>query len=262
MLKGSRSAAASRAAKTIDYMELMMMLLAELKNKNPKKNESGMTVVEAAIYLPIVVLAFLAFIVVSFYVTQRVVLDSAVSRVCVEAAAFLTDEPKIDTASPFTGVTENVYGNPYNTKSKVDYRSLKNESGFKKKIEEKVKKYAGFSLIEGRTGVSGVKVTSEFKNHVFFGELIINAEQEFKFPINFSLLGIPEGFKFKSTAKSMIVNADAFINDIEFVFDALRWMGIDAKNTIRGFSGSGIVGDAIKDTITNMAKNMLKSAIS
>jgi hypothetical protein len=72
---------------------------------------------------------------------------------------------------------------------------------------------------------------------------------------------VPQGYKFKSTAKSMVVNADAFINDIDFVFDALRWADIDAKSAIHDLSISGVAGDVIKKTITDMVKNMLKNAI-
>ena len=199
------------------------------------KNESGITVVEAAFYLPILMLAYFVFIAISFYITQKVVLDSSVSRVCVDAAAYLTDEPKIDKPSPFSGNTEEVYGNPYRHMYGVNYRSL-GEGGFKAKIVEKVKKHAGFSLIEGRSGVGGVAVTSEYKDYIIFGELTVNAEQKLKFPLDLRFFGVTDIWQFNSTAKSMVFNADAIINDIDLILDALRWAGFDIKSLGKDFA--------------------------
>jgi len=231
-----------------------------LINKNLRKNESGMTVVEASIYLPLLILAYIGFIVVAFYVTQRVVLDSAVSRVCVEAAAFLSDEPKIGQKHPFTGVVEEVYANPYARRSGISYRSLENEENFKKKIEEKVLKYSAFSLIEGRLGVGKVVVSTSYQSHVIFGELTINAEQSFLFPINFKLIGLAPGYTFKSTAKSMVINMDAFVNDIDLIFDAFRWAGFDLKGSIQSFGGAaGAIGDVIANKIKEIVNGLLDS---
>ena len=209
-----------------------------LNKKSFMQSESGLTVVEAAIYLPLLMLAFLAFIVVSFYVTQRVVLDSAVSKVCIEASAYLSDEPKTGAINEFTeNANEKLTANPYT-------RMIGNiftygfdpvfKSTFDKKIEEKVNKYASFSFIMGRAGVKSIKVTSNYNDHFFFGELIINAEQEFTLPLNLTLFGVENVWKFNATAKSMVFKPASLINDVDFVFDAIRWVGFDIR-TIRDY---------------------------
>jgi len=224
-----------------------------LKGKSLIKGESGITVVEATIYMPILMLAYFAIIIISFYITQRVVLDSAVTKVCLEAAAYLSDEPKVDAASEFSEKKEALHVNPY-------VRMLSNaftyhydplfKATFANKVEDKVNRYASLSFIAGRSGVKAIKVTSKYEDHVFFGELIIDAQQEFKLPIDLRLFGVEGAWKFNSTAKSMVFKPASLINDVDFIFDALRWVGFDIKS-IKGYVEDlpnkiiGLIGDSI-----------------
>jgi hypothetical protein len=204
------------------------MFLCNKNERNAKngKNESGIVIVEAAIYMPLLMLAFFAFIMVSLYVTQRVVLDSAVSKVCVEASAFLSDEPKHTVANSFSGRHEKIYANPYRSFFTSDYRSYGNRTNFNNAIQEKVRQEAALSFIAGRRGVGQINVKTEYKDHFFFGELIIYAEQTIIFPINVARFGLPAGLTFRTSAKSMVLKAERIVNDIDFIFDGLRYFGI------------------------------------
>ena len=212
------------------------------KNKNKTKNESGMLVVENAFYLPILIIAYFGFIVAALYITQRVVLDSAVSRVALEATAYLSDEPRSGQINNFSGNKEKFIVDPYRRMLKdftTSYGSL-NKTQFEKRVQDKVREYAAFSFVAGRSGVRDITVKTNYKNHVFFGELTIDAEQSFVLPIDLSLFGVGKLLTFNSTAKTMVFKPASLINDVDLVFDILRFLGADVrkiKDLVSGLPG-------------------------
>jgi hypothetical protein len=196
-------------------------------------------IVEAAIFLPIIILAYFGFIVTALYVTQRVVLDSAVSRASLEASAYLTDEPKIGQKNSFSEQTEKFYVDPYRrlVKSfKTTYGTM-SKTEFEQAVKKKVEKYSKLSLIGGRSGVGSLKVNVEYKYYFFFGELNIDAQQSFRLPINMAAFGVGELFTFKSSAKTMVFKPASLINDVDFIFDFLRRVGLDIRKVSNFISG-------------------------
>ena len=189
-------------------------------------------IVEATFFLPILIIAYFGFIVMAMYITQRVVLDTAVSRVALEASAYLSDEPKIGQTHSFSGNKEKFHVDPYRrliSKSfTTSYGSL-NKTTFENRVRDKVREYAAFSVVGGRAGVKDINVKVEYKNHVFFGELVIDAEQSFILPVDLRLFGIGNFLTFNSTAKTMVFKPASLINDVDFVFDVLRFAGFDIR---------------------------------
>jgi len=225
-----------------------MFFRKKIKNKSNKtRNESGLAVVENAFYLPIVIIAYFGFIVVALYITQRVVLDSAVSRAALEATAYLTDEPKIGQTHSFSGSKEKFYIDPYRNLIShgftANYGSL-GKTNFENKVRDKVREYAAFSFVVGRAGVRDIKVTTKYKNYAFFGELTVDAEQSFVLPIDLSLFGVGNLLTFNSTAKTMVFKPASLINDVDLIFDFLRFFGADVRKVSNFVSGlPGKVGN-------------------
>ena len=198
-------------------------------------------VVEAAFYLPILILAYFGFIVMALYITQRVALDASVSRVALEASAYLADEPKIGQTHSFSGNTEKFYMDPYRRligKFTSKYGSLGSKSAFDKRVEKKVREYAtGFKEnisatgdnTNGGSGAGAINVKVTYKDCFFFGELTIDAQQSFVLPIDLSLFNISRRLTFNSTAKTMVFKPAALINDVDLVFDVLRFFGADVR---------------------------------
>lgn len=213
---------------------------------NLDREESGIIIVEAAIWFPMLLLAYLAFIVVSLYITQRIVLDRAVSQACLEATDWLSDTlKKYDEVSDFSGTKSSIRVNPYwNTIVEVtNPYSPMNESSFKDKVKERVNKYAKWSFIGRRKGVDQLNVDVRYDFHWVYGELVVNANQTVKLPLNLSLLGINSKWnkwEFRSTAKGMVFHTASLMNDVDFIFDAVRVFSgnkVDIKKA-RDFIGS------------------------
>ena len=75
---------------------------------------------------------------------------------------------------------------------------------------------------------------------MLFGELTIDAEQSFVLPIDLSLFGIGKMLTFHSTSKTMVFKPASLINDVDLIFDVLRFFGADAgkvRDLVSGLPG-------------------------
>ena len=216
------------------------MFFKNKPKKTKNKSESGILVVESAFYLPLLLLAYFGFLVMALYVTQRVVLDSSVSRTALEASAYLSDEAKNGAVSKdgksanvnrFSEKKESIIIDPYRRLIgvfKPTYGSL-GEAAFKSQVQAKVREYAGFTMLLGNAGRNPITVTTKYKNYAFFGELTIDAEQSFILPIRLSMFGYGDSLAFKATSKTMVLKPASLINDVDLVFDVLRFFGADVR---------------------------------
>lgn len=216
------------------------------------RDESGIVVVEAAFWLPILILAYFSFIVLSLYVTQRVVLDRAVERTCLEASAWLSDIHKTDTPGEFSGTVDSFSVDPYRNLvgGLINEYHPMSKSAFDARIKEKVKQNAGWSLVGGRKGVSPIDVSWEYKYYLIFGELTVSAKQKFIMPISFWFADAPDSWTFYSEAKSMVFDTDSLINDVDFVLEVVKKAsgGVLDIDKVRDFVGN--LPDKLNDSLS------------
>lgn len=227
-----------------------------------KNNNSGIMMVEMAIYFPIIMLSILLFIIISLLITQRVVLDRAVSRAATDAAVFLSGHThNFEVEDPLWGEPILINTNPYRTvfaDAFTPFSPFGSQADFENAVINRAEEYAGWSVLGGFGASPYFHV--EYRNHFFSSYITVTATQQINFPLNLSLLGIDwDSFTFRTSASARALNNNSIINDITFGFDALRRItGLDISklhnavadlpSTIdKKMSASGMFGNGESD---------------
>jgi len=196
-----------------------------------KRDESGMLLLEFTIYFPILLLTWFFFIIASLAITQRVVLDRAVSLAATEGAAWMSNDIHSFRANDFIlGGPVQIRTNPYTN----TFASLTNPftpatpDQFRTAMENRVRTYAGWSLASTRAvGLMTLYVNVHYDSNLVGGDLIVTARQRVNIPIDFSLLGFNRRYmEFNASARARVFNHGQLINNVNFIFDALRHIGV------------------------------------
>jgi hypothetical protein len=204
------------------------------------RDESGKLIIEMAIYFPFLLMTWLIFIMGALFLTQGVVLDRAVARAATEGAAWLSNNMRIhDQPDAFYGGNIGIRTNPYvNTVATAfnPFHPVSRED-FIGKIESLVKEYASWSVTGGYAG--DLEIDVQYNNYVVAGDLIVTAKQRIRMPIVLTPAPSAQGWHgihFHTSSRARVIQHGSVINDVNFMLDGLRLVGLDVSK-LRGFIG-------------------------
>lgn len=177
-------------------------------------------VVEAVFLFPIASLLTLFLVLLSSYLPQRLILQDAAQFVATALASEASDTSvSFDTQGNFMQRSGNDLSNVYvATFNDVFGRSLSGMEARAVSIAE--------SLLSGSVLVSDGELvaTCTSKNYVIYQEITVTLTREITYPIDFSLIGVPETFTITQSAKAVVQNGDEFVRNIAIATDITKWV--------------------------------------
>ncbi|MBO5143913.1 MAG: hypothetical protein J6C19_00055 [Lachnospiraceae bacterium] len=192
-----------------------------MKDKN--KNERGDVVVEATIMLPIAILCVIFLLYTSIFIFQKAILQSALETSVVYFKNTLTDnyvsqnETVTYTAGEGSvaaqGNSYQVTGplNPYNKFTITD----------KKLSWQEFEKYF-YSIANNLLYKDDINLKIDYSNYILFKEIRVTAEQDIKFPIDLSIIGIDGDVHLSAAARVAVVDHDELIRNADYAIDILE----------------------------------------
>ena len=220
--------------------------------KTFRTDQRGALMVEFSIYFPLVMLAFLIFIVSSLIITQRAVVDRAVVNATTHAADWLSGSMPIIGTDPFSGQAVSIRHNPYVeflagvfNADRRNFYPFANAAAFSQAVEEHV-------LATIRQGITGgfagdVTVSVDYNDFLIAGDLTVTATQRMSFPLG-AFLGLDE-WAFTATSTARVFYPHFTINTLGFGFDVIRRLtGFEVEN--------------MTSNILDVVGNLYRSAVS
>ena len=230
-----------------------------IKNSRILDNR-GALILEFTIYFPTLFLAFLMFVMASLIVTQRVVLDRAVSQATAEAADFLSGANRVG-HDDFSNQTLTVRANPYANLISGRWHPFSSRDDFFSAIDRRVDVLSRRGVVGGLAGTADTDI--EWSGFLVGGDLTVKASQGVRFPIQ--AFGI-EGWTFESQATVRVFNNHSLMSDAQFVFDVvLRTTGFNMNDIFGDLAGravdaiSEMIGNKIEGLITDLRDQALRS---
>jgi len=209
--------------------------------QNIKKDNRGMLLIEFTIYFPIVIVTFFAFLLVALMITQRVVLDRAVSSTTQSASNWIsTSMHRVGSQDLFMGGEVsfgrghsffNRAANPFFPRDRAEVLD---------RIAYLVERNARLGIVGGLAG--NVEVYVDYSNFFVAGNLTVSARQRVNFPINLSLIGINARYlEFHSSSNATVFRPMVTINQVYAIFDNARHFtrgGLDISRASNFFNNA------------------------
>ena len=214
-----------------------------------KSNESGVLMLEMAIYFPLIMIAFLMFVIASILVTQQVVLDRAVATAASEGAALIGSSMDLIGNDPIGGEIGNVRAPDFLDIFRLDpsFNPLGSRGDFEAAVANRASYLAGQGI--ANNWVVDLDAQANFSGYWFAGDLTVEATQRVRFPIQ----GFgTEFWDLESSATVRVFQPYTLLNRVHFMFDAVRWFtGTDVSN----------LGDWLQNQLSGLIENLAERAV-
>ncbi len=192
-----------------------------MKYKN--KNEQGDVVVEATVILPIAILCVIFLLYTSIFICQKALLQSALETSVVYFKNTLTDNyVSQNEAVAYTAGEDSVVaqGNSYSATQPLNPYA-KYVVGKKKLSQSEFETYFN-SIAKNLLYKENLELKIDYSNYILFKEIKVTAEQQLKFPIDLSVIGIDGDVDLSAAVRVAVVDHDELIRNTDYAIDILE----------------------------------------
>ncbi len=193
---------------------------------NRRRKERGSVEVEATFILPMAILSVILLLYLSLFMCQKANLQAGLETSLVYFKNTMTDS-YVTQNSELTSVLENsIYkssGNSYSVNGVLNpYEGLLGDPydmSNDQKFEEYFRSVAGNMLFDDG---DDLKITVDYSNGIIYKEMKVTAVQMVEAPIDFSFIGVGNGYEISATARAVVMDSEDMIRNVDYAIDIVE----------------------------------------
>lgn len=192
------------------------------------RDETGaVAIVEATFVFPIMFFVLFFIMMMGNIYYQQARIDDIVSRYAIIGAEKVTNPLRDNLEEGKTMITDS---------EQVDAEPYRYLFGSMKTIEDEIQNEVykeiiskGFTFMGNAPEVKRSQVKSDYKNHVLYGDFVVEASYQIKFPIKFIGSDNLMIFKASSCSQASVTDVPEFVRNVDFACDILNGTSFAAK---------------------------------
>ena len=212
--------------------------------KDRKRKESGAVEVEATFILPMAILSVILLLYLSLFMCQKANLQAGLETSLVYFKNTMTDAYVTQTVGLTSVLEDSIYkasGNSYAVNGVLNpYEGLFGDPydmSNDQKFEDYFRTVAGNMLFDDG---DDLKISVDYSNGIIYKEMEVTAVQMVEAPIDFSFIGVGNGYEISATARVVVMDSEDMIRNVDYAIDIVEdtKIGEWANNLVESISST------------------------